>query len=122
MTERSLRISQKCIISSTTFKSYVLMEIQQLLYVAHNSFERSKKSPGYILLRILRSYVELDTFLAFDVQTEETISAGRQEMANFARLIEVSACNNLLVEFLIVYPALHKGRQGHNSREELEFH
>ena len=64
--------------------------LQQLLFVAHNSFERSKKSPPYLLLRILRSYIELDTYLAFDVQTEETIAAGHEEMSQFQKLISVS--------------------------------
>ena len=57
--------------------------------MAHNSFERKKKSPAYVLLRILRSFTELDTYLAFDLQTEETIAAGREEMANFAKLVKV---------------------------------
>ena len=67
----------------------IYLMMQQLLFVAHNSFEQDKKSPAYVLLRILRSFTELDTYLAFDLQTEETIAAGWEEMAKFAKLIKV---------------------------------
>ena len=43
------------------------------------------------MLRILRSYLELDMFAALEVHTTETIAAGQRELLRFSSLIEVRA-------------------------------
>jgi hypothetical protein len=48
---------------------------------------------GQSMLCCLRSYSIVDLYLAFEVHTEQTIEAGRRELANFALCIKV--CNIL---------------------------
>jgi len=60
-----------------------------MIFAAHNVLERSRSPDGYLMLRILRSYLELDMYAALEVHTTETITAGRQELLKFSLLIQV---------------------------------
>ncbi|KAF8164494.1 hypothetical protein K438DRAFT_1909729 [Mycena galopus ATCC 62051] len=44
---------------------------------------------GVMLLGCVRSYVELDIYAGLELQTEDTIAAGRQKLRNFDRLLKV---------------------------------
>lgn len=48
---------------------------------------------GYLLLKVLRCYVEVDTYAGFKVHTETTIAMGREKLAFFYKLIGVSLLN-----------------------------
>lgn len=48
-----------------------------------------QNAEGQLLLRCLRSYSIVDLYLAFEVHTEQTMDAGRRELANFALHMKV---------------------------------
>ncbi|KAG1877636.1 hypothetical protein DFJ58DRAFT_712346 [Suillus subalutaceus] len=48
----------------------------------------SKSKLGYLLLRCIRYYIELDIYALFEVHTEETIAAGRATLDTFSELME----------------------------------
>jgi hypothetical protein len=60
-----------------------------MIFASHNVLTRSDSLEGYFMLRILRSYLELDMFAALEVHTTETIKAGQRELLQFSSLIEV---------------------------------
>jgi hypothetical protein len=59
------------------------------VFVALNVIPRQNVG-GQSLLRCLRSYSIVDLYLALEVHTEQTIDAGRRELANFALHMKVS--------------------------------
>ena len=65
----------------------LLMSLKQLLYAAHNVFE--EHISGYQLLHCLRSYLVLDMHLSLEVQTDETLLSGEEELLKFSALIKV---------------------------------
>ncbi|KAJ7241195.1 hypothetical protein B0H12DRAFT_1250508 [Mycena haematopus] len=58
---------------------------KMMLYAVHNILTDRL---GLILLEWVRSYMELDMYVGLDLQTTETIAAGRQVLQNFGRLME----------------------------------
>lgn len=79
---------------------YGLKFIQQLIYVAHNVFNHDDYPTDYLLLRLIWAYVDLDMYLSFDLHTERTIAAGRQQFNKFAELLKVSKSHFLHKCFL----------------------
>jgi hypothetical protein len=67
----------------------VLKKIQIIVFVIHNLFDPATDKAGYLLLRCIRSYVELNTYAALEVHTEKTIAAGREEAKKFSSLTKV---------------------------------
>jgi hypothetical protein len=59
------------------------------IFVLHNSFE--EKTPGYLLLKVLRCFVEVDMYASLQVHTDQTIAAGRNQVTRFYGLLTVSA-------------------------------
>ena len=55
------------------------------------AFTPRKSSQGYLLLRIIRIYLELDMRAALTTHTEVTIAEGKKEMLNFKQLVKVSS-------------------------------
>ncbi|THH28010.1 hypothetical protein EUX98_g6168 [Antrodiella citrinella] len=68
--------------SATTTTSQ--MEI--IIYASHNVMDESPA--GYLLLRLIRSYLTLDVLLSFEVHTEDTIKIGEDELLKFSDLLE----------------------------------
>ncbi|TFK66709.1 hypothetical protein BDN72DRAFT_131967 [Pluteus cervinus] len=63
--------------------------LKQLLFAAHNILTEEHTPAGYLLLKTLRSYINLDSYAAMRVHTEKTIAAGREEVKRFsARYLE----------------------------------
>ncbi|TFK59648.1 hypothetical protein BDN72DRAFT_890374 [Pluteus cervinus] len=63
--------------------------LKQLLFAAHNILTEELSPAGYLLLKTLRSYINLDSYAAMRVHTEKTIAAGREEVKRFsARYLE----------------------------------
>lgn len=58
------------------------------MFVLHNIFEEG--TPGYLLLKALRSHIEVDIYASLQVHTEATIASGREKLAYFYKLMEVS--------------------------------
>ncbi|KAJ6553880.1 hypothetical protein B0H10DRAFT_1848583, partial [Mycena sp. CBHHK59/15] len=62
-----------------------------MLFATHNVLV---DKPGVLLLKCLRSYLELDMYIALQVHTSDTIAAGRHELLVFDSLMKeyVKAC------------------------------
>ncbi|KAF7290198.1 hypothetical protein MIND_01333200 [Mycena indigotica] len=56
------------------------------LYAAHNLLPGDRRFQ--LLLRCIRSFVVIDTYLALKIQTANTIQQGREEVKRFGRLIQ----------------------------------
>lgn len=67
------------------------------MFVALNAIPRQNVE-GQLLLRCLRSYSIVDLYLALEVHTEQTMDAGRRELANFA--LHMKVCNNFKMTLL----------------------
>ncbi|KAJ6611518.1 hypothetical protein B0H10DRAFT_2165819 [Mycena sp. CBHHK59/15] len=59
---------------------------KMMLFVAHNVL---LDDAGILLLQCLRSYLELDMYVALQIHTSETIAAGRRELLIFDSLMKV---------------------------------
>ncbi|KAJ3509195.1 hypothetical protein NLJ89_g5347 [Agrocybe chaxingu] len=58
------------------------------LFVCHSAFDWDNHLRGYWLLRVLRKYLICDIYASLDVQTEDTIAAGRQALNAFAEALQ----------------------------------
>jgi hypothetical protein len=61
---------------------------QIVVFAAYNVLEQNDPE-GWQLMHCLRSFSILDLFLAFEVHTDESIAAGREELRRFGDLIKV---------------------------------
>jgi hypothetical protein len=61
---------------------------QIVVFAAHNVFQQNDQEE-WLLMRCLRSFSILDLLLAFEVHTDESIAAGRDEVSKFGDLIKV---------------------------------
>ncbi|RDB28873.1 hypothetical protein Hypma_015251 [Hypsizygus marmoreus] len=66
-----------------------------ILFAIHNIFTERNTSTGYLLLQLIRSYLELDMYASLEVHTETTIAEGEVELVKFG---------NLLKEYSMKYP------------------
>lgn len=60
-----------------------------LIFTSHNVLTQKESPLGYLMLRCLRSYLNLDMWVSLEVQTEDTLESGRQELIRFSALIQV---------------------------------
>jgi len=63
---------------------------KMLPFVAHNILTESTSPEGYRLLKCARAYLNVDMYASLEVQTSETIAAGRRELAYFSKVLKVS--------------------------------
>ena len=62
---------------------------QILLHGAYNILTPENSEEGFLLLQVVRSYVELDLYASLTMHTESTIAAGRAELLKYDGLIQV---------------------------------
>lgn len=60
------------------------------MFTSHNVLSKDESPAGFILLQVLRSYLELDMFASLSVQTESTLEFGKKELKIFEQAIQVS--------------------------------
>ncbi|KAG2093553.1 hypothetical protein BD769DRAFT_1615706 [Suillus cothurnatus] len=60
-----------------------------IVFAAHNVFQRDVDPHVYLLLRCIRSYVELNMYASLEVHTEDTIRDGRNTLSKFAELMDI---------------------------------
>jgi len=51
---------------------------------------QAKCPTGFLLLRLLRSYLELDMYASLTVHTDVTIALGRDELLRFGEILQVN--------------------------------
>ena len=66
-----------------------LIILQIVIYGAYNILTEEDSEEGYLVLRIIRSYLELDMYASLTIHTEVTLAAGREELLRYSDLIKV---------------------------------
>ncbi|EPQ59138.1 hypothetical protein GLOTRDRAFT_103193 [Gloeophyllum trabeum ATCC 11539] len=61
---------------------------KMLLFAIYNLFDRRQHPHVHLLLQCLRTYLEVDAYLALEVHTEETIGAGEHALDKFSRQLQ----------------------------------
>ena len=64
-------------------------QMQMTIFATHNIITNSEHPGGYLLLKVLRSYIALDMYAALEVHTAVTIAAGRKELLRFSKALKV---------------------------------
>ncbi|KAJ3563065.1 hypothetical protein NP233_g9182 [Leucocoprinus birnbaumii] len=64
---------------ATKFETIVKLS----LFVTHDLFPKSTECEGYLLLRLIRHYLNIDMYAALNVHTDDTIAAGEKELQLF---------------------------------------
>lgn len=59
------------------------------IFVSHNVLTEKESPVGYSMLRVLRSYLDLDMYESLEVQTSDTIKQGRQTVKQFSAVLQV---------------------------------
>ncbi|KAH8984062.1 hypothetical protein EDB86DRAFT_3066194 [Lactarius hatsudake] len=79
-----------------------------LVFAVHNIILQSNVG-GWLLICALRSFTIVDLYLSFEEHTQLTIAAGRQELAEFGRLMQVCIAPLLRVDwdFLKMHALVH---------------
>jgi len=72
------------------YKTNIL--IQVIIFAAEEVLASGDSDRGFLLLQLMRSYLELDMYLSLTVHTDTTLEAGQKELLNFERLVHVSIC------------------------------
>jgi hypothetical protein len=67
------------------------MLYQIIVFAAHNILSKAVTKQGFHLLKLIRSYLELDMYVSLTVHTESTLAAGRAELLVFEKLLHVSS-------------------------------
>jgi len=62
---------------------------QIVIYGAQNILTKETSPEGYLVLKIIRSYLELDMYASLTLHTETTLAAGREELQRYSDLIKV---------------------------------
>ncbi|KAI0309431.1 hypothetical protein OF83DRAFT_1166855 [Amylostereum chailletii] len=60
-----------------------------LIYAVANIFSRDTHPTEWLLLRCIRSYVNLDMYISLPVHMDHTLAAGEQELRKFGRLLKL---------------------------------
>ncbi|KAG2121427.1 hypothetical protein DEU56DRAFT_873780 [Suillus clintonianus] len=59
------------------------------IFAAQRILRRSQSKLGYLLLRCIHHYIDLDIYAGFEVHTEDSIVAGRRALREFSVLMEM---------------------------------
>ncbi|EDQ99267.1 uncharacterized protein LACBIDRAFT_335192 [Laccaria bicolor S238N-H82] len=65
----------------------IMMLHQIIVFAAHNILSKDVTKQGFHLLKLIRSYLELDMYVSLTTHTESTIAAGRAELLVFEKLL-----------------------------------
>jgi hypothetical protein len=69
-----------------------------VIFAVYTIMPRTSKE-GIYLLRCIRSYVILDTYISMEAHTSKTLQDGRAELQNFANLIQVKILLHVNLNF-----------------------
>jgi hypothetical protein len=61
-----------------------------LPFITHDLLCVSNEPGAYLLLQLLRKYINVDIYLSLHVDTTSTIEQGKEELASFAGVLKVS--------------------------------
>ncbi|KAF8802160.1 hypothetical protein BYT27DRAFT_7261276 [Phlegmacium glaucopus] len=58
-----------------------------IIFASEDVLTAEESERGFLLLELMRSYLELDMFVSLTVHTEETLKAGEEEMLKFEKIL-----------------------------------
>ncbi|KAI9464204.1 hypothetical protein HD554DRAFT_2026564 [Boletus coccyginus] len=58
-----------------------------VIFASHGVLTNESNKTGYLLLRCIRAYLEFDMYISLEVQTTETIAAGREALSTLSVLM-----------------------------------
>jgi hypothetical protein len=61
------------------------------IFITHDILTNDKNPHGYLLLRLLRRYLILDTYASLEVHTTETLEKGEEALRHYAAVMQVWA-------------------------------
>ena len=64
---------------------------QVLIFASHHVLTQANCPNGFLLLKLLRSYLELDMYASLTVHTDVTLKLGKEEFLRFDETLRVSA-------------------------------
>ena len=83
------------VFSQVTSQPEIADSCEQIsVFVLHNVFQEG--TAGYLLLKALWCYIEVDIYASLEVHTEETIASGRGKLTHFYELMAVSLLLTIL--------------------------
>ena len=85
--ETNFRTSLRCVVSLVLCK--LLIVLKQTLYAALGVLTCRASPEGYQLLRVISSYLQLDSWIGLDVHTESTVDAIEAELLVFDAELKV---------------------------------
>jgi hypothetical protein len=60
------------------------------IFITHDIVSDKTRSPhGQLLLRLLRSFLILDTYTSMEVHTTETLQNGEKELLRYSEIMQV---------------------------------
>jgi hypothetical protein len=83
------------------------MLLQVLIFASHHILTQNNCPDGFLLLKLLCSYLELDMYASLTVHTDVTIELGKAEFLRFDEVLQVSAWitvvtkTNLLINIIL---------------------
>ncbi|KAG1893170.1 uncharacterized protein F5891DRAFT_1196801 [Suillus fuscotomentosus] len=69
-----------------------------VLFTVQDVLLKSKSKIGYLLLRCIHYYLELNIYASFKVHTKETIVAGRATLVKFSELMDISFSDEYITQ------------------------
>ncbi|KAJ3557258.1 hypothetical protein NM688_g1562 [Phlebia brevispora] len=68
---------------------------KSIIFASHNVLTPETHPAGYLLLRLIRCYLEIDMYLGLEVHTTHTLAAGRALKKTWAELLENHAFDDI---------------------------
>jgi hypothetical protein len=75
-------------ISTTEITKFKLYQV--LIFASHHILTQVQCPIGFLLLKLLRSYLELDMYASLTVHTDVTIALAKEELLRFNDVLQVS--------------------------------
>jgi hypothetical protein len=88
-TARSGRTLQRQAVSLEWIQLIKVSLLQILIHVSHGVMSHAKSSKGFTLLRVIRKFNELNSFLSLQTQTEKTMTAFEATLSMFSDCLKV---------------------------------
>lgn len=64
--------------------------IQLLMFSAYNILTEAESPDGFVLLKLLRRYLELHMYTSLSVHTSSTLADGEEALLEFETIVKVS--------------------------------
>ncbi|KAK0473861.1 hypothetical protein IW261DRAFT_1423234 [Armillaria novae-zelandiae] len=90
----------------------------QILFAAHSVLTKANNPNAYLLLKVIRSYIELDMYTSMDVHMEKSINEGRQLLGVFEANLKAysQATDNMVWENITSWSIPKGATKNYNTK------